>query len=635
MGASFTGWQQWAPVEVAAPGLTRLALSPGILNAARPGREDLRLLDPSGAEVPFLLQEPSPEAAVLRAPKSFQSLLRGPTTTLNIETGIDTPIDAITLETPERAFIKAVRLEGSRDGRMFSPLADGIPLFRQGGAAGLTVRMPPGVRPWLRLSVDDARSRPIPFTGTLIHVARSIEAPPEPVAAVIKSREEADGDTRLTLDLGAANLVVAEVEFDTTEPLFQRSASVRVPELVGEEVRESELAGGVIYAVDAGAGVASRRTKLAVDRLVRTRELIVVIHNGDSPPLPLTATRVSRRPVQLLFQAKSAGTHHLLAGNSQCPPPRYDLAGLEDRLKKAQSASANSGALIANPDFHQPETMPGLAETGAALDPKEWRFKKTVSLQRPGVHQLELDPDILARSRADLANLRLVRDGHQVPFLVERPSLNRSLPPTVRTQKDTKRPALSRWELTLSHPNLPVTRLECRPRTPLFERQVRVFELVSDGRGGKFERELGSAQWRRTSESKDTPFTVALAGRPQTAVLFLETDNGDNPPLELEGIKFVHPAIRLVFKTADAPDLYYGNVSVNAPRYDMALVARQLLASEKSPATTGAEQILKKADWSEAEPLTGMRGWIFWGILAVVVIGLLTVIAKMLPKPSA
>ena len=78
-----------------------------------------------------------------------------------------------------------------------------------------------------------------------------------------------------------------------------------------------------------------------------------------------------------------------------------------------------------------------------------------------------------------------------------------------------------------------------------------------------------------------------------------------------------------------------GYVGSTAPRYDVALVARQFLAAEKSPATPGVEQALKKADWSEGEPLSGARGWIFWGILATVVIGLLAVIAKMLPKPSS
>ena len=634
-GASFTEWQQRAPVEVATPGLTRRALSPAILDASRHDLEDLRLADPNGTEVSFLLQRPSPEGATARAPKSFRPQLRGSTTTLTIETGLEMAIAAVTLETPERTFIKAVRLEGSKDARTFSPLAEGVPLFRQGGGSDLTVRVPPGIWPWLRLTVDDERSRPVPFTGALLHVARLEVLPVEPVVATIKSRDEADGDTRLVLDLDAANLALAEVEFDTTEPLFQRQVSVRVAELVGEELRENELASGMIYAVDAGVGTATRRTKIPIERRVRTRELIIVIANGNSPPLPLSAVRAFRRPIHALFQAKSPGAHTVFTGNSQCPPPRYDLGGLTVQLKKAQSTTATSGILMANPDHRKPDTLPGLAESGAPLDPKDWGFRKPISLQLPGVQQLELDLDVLAHARADLADLRLVREGQQIPYLVERPSLSRRIEPSVKQEKDQKRPAVSRWELTLSHANLPLTRLECRPRTPLFRRSVRVFELASDGRGGKYERSLGSTEWQRTAESKETQFTVKFDAHPQTSTLFLETDNGDNPPLELEGFKFVYPATRLVFKAADAPVLYYGNANVNAPRYDVALVARQLLAAGKSAATPGAEQALKKADWSQGEPLSGVRGWIFWGILAAVVIGLLAVIAKMLPKPSA
>ncbi len=634
-GASFTEWQQRAPVEIPAPGLTRLALSPALLDASRPDLEDLRLVDPNGTEVSFLLQRPSPEAATIRAAKSFQPRLRGSATILTIETGVEAAIDAVTLETPERTFIKAVRLEGSKDARTYSPLAEGVPLFRQGGGSDLTVRVPPGIWPWLRLTVEDERSRPVPFTGALIHVARLDVSPVEPVVATIKSRDEADGDTRMVVDLGAANLTVSEVEFDTTEPLFQRQVSVRVAELAGEEVRENELASGLIYVVDAGTGTAARRTKVPIERRVRTRELIIVIANGNSAPLPLSGVRLSRRPIHALFQAKAQGVYTVFTSNSQCPPPRYDLGGLTEQLKTAQSTNVTSGILMANPDHRKPDTLPGLAETGAPLDPKDWRFKKAISLQLPGVQQLELDLDVLSRARPDLADLRLVREGSQVPYLVERPSLSRSIEPAVKQEKDPKRPALSRWELKLSHPNLPLTRLECNPRTLLFQRSIRIFELAPDGRGGKYERGLGTAQWQRTVDSKENRFTLKFDARPQTDVLLLETDNGDNPPLELEGFKLFYPATRLVFKAADAPVLFYGNANVNAPRYDVALVARQLLAAAKSAAASGTEQALKGADWSEGEPLSGVRGWIFWGILAAVVIGLLAVIAKMLPKPSA
>ena len=175
-------------------------------------------------------------------------------------------------------------------------------------------------------------------------------------------------------------------------------------------------------------------------------------------------------------------------------------------------------------------------------------------------------------------------------------------------------------------------RLECRSRATLFQRSVRTWEELPDGRGGKFRRELGNADWKRTTDSKNY-LAINLTSSPQTDTLFLETDNGDNPPIELDNFRLTHPVTRLVFKSTQPPTLYYGNPSVPAPRYDLSLVATKLLSADKVVATLGAEEVLKKAGWTEGKPLSGVRGWAFWGILALVVAGLIIVIVRLLPKP--
>jgi hypothetical protein len=336
--------------------------------------------------------------------------------------------------------------------------------------------------------------------------------------------------------------------------------------------------------------------------------------------------------VFLLFQARQPGPHALYAGNSHCPAPRYDLGGLATELKNAPTVTVAPGLMVPNSDYHPQETLPGLSETGAPLDTRPWRFRKTVQSSRPGPQQLELDLDVLAYARPDLADLRLVRYGKQVPYLIERTQLARVLVLVFAPANDPKHPRHSRWKITLPRPNLPVTRLECRPRATLFQRSVQAWEEVPDGRGGRFRRELGSADWKRMTDSKNF-LTLNLTSRPQTDTLFLETDNGDNPPIELDNFRLTYPVTRLVFKSSEPPTLYYGNPSIPAPSYDLSLVAAKLLSADKVVATLGAEDVLKEAAWTEGDPLTGVRGWLFWGILALVVAGLIVVIVRLLPKP--
>ena len=92
---------------------------------------------------------------------------------------------------------------------------------------------------------------------------------------------------------------------------------------------------------------------------------------------------------------------------------------------------------------------------------------------------------------------------------------------------------------------------------------------------------------------------------------------------------------RLVFKTTESPALYYGNPSSSSARYDLNLVAMKLLSADKAIAALGAEETLTKAAWTEGGLLTGVRVWLFWNILVLVVAGLIAVIVRLLPKPPA
>src|SRR5439155_8180202 len=124
---------------------------------------------------------------------------------------------------------------------------------------------------------------------------------------------------------------------------------------------------------------------------------------------------------------------------------------------------------------------------------------------------------------------------------------------------------------------LPITRLVCTAASPLFHREMRVWEEVTDERGDKFPRELGHAAWDQVPTKATRDLVIQLDAQPQGDTLFLETDNGDNPPIELREFRCYYPATRFFFKAA--PDStrpawsYYGNCKARAPLYDLSLLA--------------------------------------------------------------
>ena len=274
-----------------------------------------------------------------------------------------------------------------------------------------------------------------------------------------------------------------------------------------------------------------------------------------------------------------------------------------------------------------------MPQDGTALDVAAWKFRKAVKLTRAGAQQLELDLEVLARAQPDFQDLRLLRDGNQLPYILERTSISRALTPAVTATNDAKDPKLSRWILKLPQAHLPLTRLSCATRTSLFQREVTLYEEVADERGEKYRRNLGSATWVQTPNRPAKEFVMTFGSPLQTDTLILETHNGDNPPIELEEFQAFYSATRVLFKAEPANELflYYGNPRVSSPRYDLSLVAGQLLAADKTRASLAAGEQLKKSSWAEGRT-PGKGGVLFWGILALVVVALLVIISRLLPK---
>jgi hypothetical protein len=626
-------WQFQQQFAVEAPGLVRISLPPETLGTARPALEDLRLYDDSAHELPFMIQRLVPQRSSVQNPRSLQvSLARG-STVVTIETGLTEPLTAITLETPARTFVKAVNLQGSQDGERWQNLAQGQPIFRQDAFAGSTEL--PGLNAswkWLRLTLDDERSPPIPITGARLRTQAADPLPSDPLPVSIIARQEGPGETRVTLDLGAANLHLTEIQIETDDPLFTRLARIAVQRLTGNVVQDQILGQSAIYRVALEGRPPLSNLTMPFDMTIPARHLFLLINNQDSPPLHIRAVSARRRPVYLVFLASSAGVHYLLTGNKRCSPAVYDLAALGPNLQTVHVTPVQISAINPNPNYRAPEVLPEIQGAGTALDTSAWRFRKQISVTKPGPQQLELDLDVLSRARSGFEDVRLVRAGHQLPYILERGSGSRSLALTV-TAGRAEDPKLSRWILTLPRAGLPVTALRCDSQNPLFQRDLVLSESLTNELGEPYVRTLGRASWLRAPGNPVKELWLQLDSPPQTDTLLLETSNGDNPPIQLEKFQADYPVTRLLFKADEGDNLFlfYGHPDSSAPRYDLSLVAGQLLSAEKMEARPGAEESLAA---SGRPGKAGKGGVLFWGVLALVVCALLAIISQLLPKTS-
>lgn len=619
-------WRNVQQLDIAEPGLIKLSLPVETLDAARPGLEDLRIYDSAGREVSYLIDRPVASPAVMRSPAKFEPRLEGRTTVIIIETGVAQPIDAVTLETPAASFIKAVSVEGSADRQDWQPLVTGQPIFRGQTRVGF----PAGVWKFLRVTVDDRRAEAIPLIGAKLHAVTG--EPPIVESLPVRITERSDG--RLALDLGASHLTLTSLRIEASDPLFMRPVQLAVREISENVVTERVVAQDTICRVEVEGLQPAERTDIPLHLTIAGRELLVLIDNGDNAPLQVTGVRATRQPVYAVFLASQSGRYQIVTSNPRCPAPRYDLAALGSRLKGVPPTPVKLSALAGNPSYRPSEPLPEIQDLGTPLDTTAWQYRKPVKVARAGVQQVDLDLDVLAHAEESFRDLRLIRDGKQRPYILERTSIARKVTPEVVPANDPKRPALSRWQIKLPHPNLPITRLTCTTSSTLFRRQVTLYERPADERGEKYTRQLGSASWVRTPPATATPLELVLTSRPVTDTLILETDNGDNPAIELAGFQVFHPVTRVLFKAPSEPatELYYGNSGVGFPQYDLDLIAPRLLAEAKNTAELGAETALKESAVTDLFQLSGTKNALFWVALVMVVLVLLAVIGKLLPK---
>lgn len=628
-------WRQVQTIEVAGAGLVKVSLPLETLDAARAGLEDLRLLDAEGKEIPYLIERPLQSAATVFPARSFEARIRGDTTVLTLETGQIQPVEELMLETPARRFVTSARVEASTDSETWRAIQTEAPLFDYGdGARKLGIPLPPGAWPKLRITVSNGPAA-IAFTGAKVRVTAPETAPALPYGLEIREREEFGDRTRLVLRAEGSHATLADVEIAATDLLFTRTVTLAYPNVVENEVREVPLARGTIYRVEVPGQPASSNLVFALDVTVPARELILTVDNGNSPPLNVTAIRARRRPVYVSWLLTRPGVHHLLSGNATCPAPRYDLSGMPSAAKGTLVVPRRVSPLATNDNFRAKEVLPEAATEGSALDVARWGFRKRVTVSGPGIQQLELDPETLAGSGAELRDARLIQNGKQVPFVIERSSLIRRIPLPAERKDDPQRPTVSHWVLKLPFAALPLRQITCECDAPYFKRDAALSEQVPDERGNPYRAHLGGAAWVRDLNQERSPLPLPIQGGVRTATLFVDIENGDNPPLALARFMASYAVTRLLFKASGTGELwlYYGNREVASPRYDIDLIARQLLSAEKQKPTLAVAEVLP-AGLRSRQPESGAQNYLLWGVLGLAVVVMLAIVSRLLPKPG-
>src|SRR5207249_4003027 len=175
------------------------------------------------------------------------------------------------------------------------------------------------------------------------------------------------------------------------------------------------------------------------------------------------------------------------------------------------------------------------------------------------------------------------------------------------------------YRVRLPMDRLPPARLVLTTSARVFERRVTVAieRAPSAQRRDPWIETVAVVNWTHSDQDKPTPELTVRFGAIDRNELLVIVDEGDNSVLPIGGARVLLPAYRLrLYRNRGASlRLAYGRADLSAPRYDLALLAPQLLGVPATEMTPGSEQ-----PGPAAAAAATIAPRMFWGALSVAVV---------------
>jgi hypothetical protein len=602
---------------------------------------DLRFFDQAGRPVPHLLVDPPQRQPQWTAGALLAIASTEKSSGFEVDLGSMQRIDALSVEGLPAPFLKRLRLEGSGDRQRWTELAREATLFDLPAEMLRQTELPfePGEFRYLRVTWNDTNSgrMPLPLTARARRVIAA--APPRALTAPLAfiARPSEPGRSRYRLTLPAAGLPIVAIDLAVPGAHVFRSAAIFESRLAGVEVAPAELGRTQLKQV-VRDGITAGSLRIPIQPPGES-ELDLVVEDGTNPPLAIAAVTARFAQLPWIYFEAPAGSVVARYGNPSLTPPQYDLEALRDSIDIGAVRNATWGPPRTVETTASAPAADPLPETGAPLDPGSFKHARAIPASDSTLLALTLDVPVLAGSRgphARFADVRIVdASGRQVPYLLERRDepllLDVKLEPApapARNPAQDDRRHQSTYRLPLPFANLPGARLVLETAARVFQRNVTVAVLhpADRQRRDPWMEVIASARWTHADQQTPPPALVLPVQQMDTTELFVTIDEGDNAPLKLSGARLMLPSYRARFyqPAGAALRLVYGREDLTAPRYDLALLAPQVMGAAATEIAAAPATEVERASGA-----TFVSPRLFWIVLGVAVVVLLGLIARL------
>lgn len=649
------------PVTIAAPGPQRLAIDETLLRGGAPftvapagagrfvaqgGLADLRFFDPGGASVGYLLLYPPAREPSWTAGDLLPVAQTEKTSGFEADFHAATTVDTIRVSGIPAPFLKRLTLEGSGDREHWTLLAAQGTLFDlpEEGLRQTDLPFKAGTYRYLRVTWNDANSGRVPMPSAV--EARSVTGtPPSPALTVtlpVERRPSEPRRSRYRVRLPSARLPVIALELEAGGGHVFRDAAVFESRLSGGEASPAQL-GRVTLKRVVRDGIAAGSLRIPI---AQPSEAVVdiVIEDGANPPLDVKSATAVFAELPWIYLEAPRGPLVARYGAPAATAPTYDLEAARDSIDVAKLPDATWGEPSVMTPAASPAPAPGVPDTGAPIDPGTFTYNRAIPDGGPGLVALALDAAVLAHSRgpgARFADVRIIDSTrHQIPYVVERRDeplvIDLALKPASNPAPPALRPApghnRSLYALSLPYGNLPNANVAVETSGRVFQRPIELGAIRPPDRRNRdpwFDA-FDMTIWTHDDPDTPAPAILLTIRRSSDTNLLLNVDDGDNSALPISAVRLLLPSYRLRFYrpvTASGLQLVYGRDDIAPPRYDIALLAPQVMGAVATDVVIGPE-----AGRGTTPHTSLISPAVFWALLVLAVVVLVVIIVRLARK---
>ncbi len=619
-------WHYQAAAEVVQPGLIESVLPAGVFfgtdSAARTSPLDLTLVGPDGNPRSFELfwkGDTGPRTVALKPARLLFDKKR--LLVWEADAPKDLTIETIKIDVDAPQTMGTAKIEG-KDAKGWHVLAENAALYATGGRSAAEISVKRGIYEKLRLSFKgyDKRFRETTLPVTSVTLSGKNAAQDFAERSVpLKFSDRTDERVRvLSATLPGLGLWIKKIEV-ATEAQFQGTWELGAEVVSGGKLRFEKLFSGSVTTVGKNGAL----LEIPVNGYWGMRSLVLRLDPGNRYVGAVRSLAITVNLPRMIFYADKAGTYLAQTGLGSRVAVQ-DTPGDKERKISAVVAFTDTQE---NAEWAPESLLAKYAVAGGPFDGKGYRWKSRLPVSDPGYYRLVLNRE--ASMAANPGGARIVKDAMQVPYF-SGPSEERTIGLTATKEYD-KGKNRTVWTVELPSGSASLTELTAEA-DGVFDRTVQ-FELPLQGRAGW--QTWRVLRWQNASQTATT-LHLSLAGLPEGAKeLRIVMVHGDNRPIELKKLQASYFAPALLFLAAKAGDydLYGGNDTAAAPKYDLTLVQAHL--ADVLPKTVEMVKVESVSSAGFKNAFFGLfedKSWGLYAVLGAVTVILMIVIARLFPK---